>query len=141
MTAPAPARLDDQDEVLYRQVHPDFAKGEVVSKTAFLPTKAEDLMLSTLRGHVGPESAYDRWRAQKGETVGSYGITVAEVDGTQIKDANSDDVFALYAVDDAATQGDDHASVVFTTLPSKGKREQAARKLRDHAVARGCLHP
>lgn len=141
MTAPAPERLVDQAEVLYRQVHPDHAPGGVVSKTAFLPTKAEEFMLSTLRGHVGPEMAYDRWRAKERDTVGSYGVTIAEIDGTQVKDDKSEQVYTLHAVDDAVTQGEDHASVVFTEIPSRGKREQAARKLRDHAVARGCLHP
>ena len=141
MTAHGPARLDDSTELLYRQVHPNHVPDAGLSKAAFLPTKAEELMLSTCRGRIGAEKAYDRWIANKCATVGSYGISVAEVDSTQFEDPKTKILSALHAVDDEVTQGPDHASVVFTALATKGQREQAARKLRDHAFERGCLHP
>lgn len=98
-------------------------------------------MLSTLRGAVAPAEAHRRWTVDlRNASVGSYGVSVGEVDSVTFTRQSDQAVVRLQAVDDAVTQGRDHASIVFGEL-SKGQREQAARKLKDHALARGCLHP
>ncbi|WP_133794309.1 hypothetical protein [Actinokineospora alba] len=88
-------------------------------------------MLSTLRGHVGPDEAYRRWTEEKGfKSVGTYGVTVGEVVNENLK-----------AVDDAAEVNEpDHVSIDFSQILSKARKKQAGRILRDAAKARGCLH-
>lgn len=142
MTAPGVTRLTNQDEILLRQVHPSWLVDGAPTKAAFHPTSKDEKKLSTLREAVGAEEAYRRWTvALKRASVGTYGIAVAEVNATTFERASDQIAVGLLAVDDAVTQGvPDHASVVFTDL-SKEQRVQAARKLREHAVARGSLHP
>ena len=142
MTAPGVTRLTNQDEILLRQVHPSWLVDGAPTKAAFNPTPKDDKKLSTLREGVGAEGAYRRWTVNlERASVGTYGIAVAEVDATTFERASDQVAVGLLAVDDAAARGvPDHASVIFTDL-SKEQRVQAARKLRQHAVARGCLHP
>lgn len=131
MTAPEEARLIGVAETLFRQVHPTQFPGGVISKEAFIPTESDKGLLSTLRESVGAQEAHRRWTEdEKRESIGSYGITVAEVDGA-----------GLLAVDDAeATNTPDHASVDFNGLTTGGQRKKAARQLRDHATSRACLY-
>lgn len=131
MTSPTGSRLTDAQEVLLRQVHPKQRPGGVVSSEAFKPNATDAGLLSTLRGAVAPAEAYRRWiEEEKRLSVGTYGVSVEEVDGR-----------GLAALDDAAAMAKpDHASVDFTALPSGGRVKQAARQLRDLAVQRGSLY-
>lgn len=142
MTAPDIEPLINSDEILLRQVHPSWLVDGEPTKAAFNPTSKDDKKLSTLRESVGAAEAYRRWTVELDRaSVGTFGIAVAEIDGTKFERAGDRVEVGLLAVDDAAAQGvPDHASVVFTAL-SKEQRVQAARKLREHAVVRGCLHP
>jgi hypothetical protein len=138
-----PVRLTNGEEILYRQVHPTQIVHGEPNKEAFNPSPRDELKLSTLREHVGPEEAHRRWTQDLGkQSAGTFGVTVKEIDGTEITNGQTGSSARLHAIDDAAaSRVPDHASVVFSALPSKGQRTQAARKLRDLAVERGCLHP
>lgn len=131
MTQPPDAPvIREASETLLRQVHPSqFPHGEPSSE-AFVPSERDKFLLSTLRERVGAQEAYRRWTEDlKKESVGTFGITVGEIESE-----------GLMAVDDAdAIAQPDHASVDFTAVPSKGKRKQIGRRLRDAAVSRGCL--
>jgi ribosomal protein S18 acetylase RimI-like enzyme len=122
--------LRNESETLLRQVHPTQYPNGCPSKEAFVPSERDKGLLSTLRETVGPEEAYRRWTEDQGRiSVGTFGITVAEIQNE-----------SLTAIDDAeATSQPDHASVDFTSVSSKGQRRQIGRRLRDAAVARGCL--
>lgn len=121
--------LQDENETLLRQVHPTLYPNGCPSKTAFVPSERDKGLLSTLREAVGPEAAYRRWTEEGRISVGTFGISVAELQSEN-----------LTAIDDAeATAQPDHASVDFTSVPTKGQRSQIGRRLRDAAVARGCL--
>lgn len=131
MTAPQTPRLTDADETLFRQVHPTQFPGGVISKEAFIPSVTDKGLLSTLREVIGAQEAHRRWvEDEERESVGTYGVTVAEVDEA-----------GVLAIDDAvATATPDHASVDFTGLTSGGQKKKAARQLRDRATTRGCLY-
>jgi len=131
VTAPQTARLNRGAETLFRQVHPTQFPGGVISKEASIPTQTDQGLLSTLRESAGAQEAHRRWTEdEKRESIGTYGITIAEVDGA-----------GVFAVDDAAaTNTPDHASVDFNGLTTGGQRKKAARQLRDHATSRGCLY-
>lgn len=134
--------LTNSDELLLRQVHPIHLKGDgTISKEAFNPSKRDSGLLSTLRGHIGAEEAYRRWTQDMGyQSIGTYGVSVGEVDGVFV---GTPPVHAgLRAYDDSDQVGvPDHASVDYNAVPSRGLRGQAARKLLKVAEGRGRLHP
>jgi hypothetical protein len=100
-------------------------------KTAFAPSERDAGLLSTLHGRIGAAEAYRRWTDVKGfDSIGTYGVEVGEVHNV-----------GLGAVDDSAVVEPDHVSIDFREAPTKGRIAQLGRKLRDAAVARGCLHP
>lgn len=131
MTNPPKASRIKDSETLLRQVHPSQFPNGSPSSEAFVPSELDECLLSTMRERVGPEEAFRRWTVeQERKSVGTFGISVEEVDGE-----------GLAALDDAdLIQQPDHASVDFTMIPTKGKRKQIGRRLRDAAVARGCLY-
>ena len=126
----APPAIQDEKEILLRQVHPaQFPDGKP-SKEAFVPSDRDEGMLSTLRERVGAKEAYRRWTEDHTRlSVGTFGIEVSEIHGEN-----------LTALDDAEfIPLADHASVDFTSVPTKGQRKQIGRRFRDAAVSRGCL--
>lgn len=117
-------------ELLYRQVHPTQAPNGTVSSEAFNPSARDKDLLSTLREHIGPVEAYRRWTEDKGfHSTGTYAVSVGEVDQQ-----------GLQAIDDSATTEPDHVSIDYSSAQGKSERKRRSRKLRDAAVARGCLH-
>lgn len=124
------AVIEDEGETLLRQVHPSMWSGNGLAKSAFLPSELDQDRLSTLREAVGAETAFKRWVDSGHESSGTYGINV----GLAISQK-------LECIDDADDETPDHASVDFAQLPTRGSKQQVARKLRDAAVEVGCLHP
>lgn len=137
-----PVRLTDNAEVLLRQVHPTHLKTDgTISTGAFTPTARDAGMLSTTRGAVGASEAHRRWVGDGHESLGTYGISVGEIDEVEV-DLGDEETCGLRALDDAAhVKVEDHASIDFTDVPTKGKVRQAGRKIRDVALKRGMLHP
>lgn len=125
-----PSALTEAAEQLFRQVHPTQAPDGSPTSEAFVPSKTDQDLLSTSREVIGPQEAFRRWTEDRGyRSVGTYAVTVGEAAAEE-----------LSALDDAETHGPDHASIDFRDVPSKGKKKQKGRKLRDAAVARGCLY-
>lgn len=123
--------LQDQAEILYRQVHPKQTKPDgSPASVAFVPTERDEDLLSTHRQRIGPDEAYRRWTEELGhQSVGTYGIAVGEAVG-----------IGLRALDDETPAIPDHASLDFSEVPSKGEKRQRGRKLKEFAAGRGCLH-
>lgn len=136
-----PARLTNADEVLLRQVHPSWLPDGVLTSAAFKPSSKDNKLLSTLHGSVGAEEAHRRWVDQADRaSAGTWGVTVGEVDDTTFTRAADQQTVSLAALNDAEQRGEpDHVSIDFRDL-SKEQRGQAARKLKNHAVARTCMH-
>lgn len=137
-----PTRLTNAEDLLLRQVHPSWLPNGVLTSAAFKPTAKDDKLLSTLHGSVGAEEAHRRWVEQPERTsAGTWGVKVGEIDGNTFTRAADQQQVSLSALDDAEQRDEpDHVSIDFRDL-SKEQRGQAARKLKDHAIARGCLHP
>lgn len=126
--------VDDGDECQWRQVHPRFVDGTVVSREAFVGTPGASDEISTVRAAVATaEAAYRHHCEVLGlEASGTWAITVAEA--TQ---AN------CQIVDDAACDGVDtpgHSFVDMRAL-SKSARRTARTELAARATARGRMHP
>lgn len=132
--------LTDDDELLFRQVHPASIPGGVMQKTAFWPGSADNGLLSTRRQALGGQGAYELHVKLGGTSVGSYAVTVGEVTRIPLKDKDGQPA-SLRVLDDAAREGEHHASIDYQEdALSRGQREQAARKLVEAAVARGCQY-
>jgi hypothetical protein len=136
-----PTRLTNADEVFLRQVHPSWLPDGVLTSAAFKPSSKDNKLLSTLHGSVGAEEAHRRWVDQPDRvSAGTWGVTVGEVDNTSFTRTLDQQTVSLAALDDAEQRSEpDHVSIDFRNL-SKEQRGQAARKLKDHAAARGCMH-
>lgn len=126
----APTPLTDVAEVLRRQVHPNWVKHDgTPMSTAFRPGRADEDLLSTLRERVAPDEAYHRHLASGLKSAGTWGVLVGSAQAG-----------GAVALDDAEMDGNppDHASVDCRSL-GKGAKERLGERLRDEAVARGCL--
>lgn len=117
-------------ETLYRQVHPDQYQNGIVSKQAFMPSERDAGLLSTNRERIGAAEAHRRWIAQGYLSSGTWGISTSDTKAHGLPVVDDEEHVAV----------DDHASVDFEGVPSKGSRLKIARDIRDRASERGCLY-
>ena len=124
------APLEDEAEVLLRQVHPlQYLVDGKLSSQAFFPSEDDQGVMSTRREEVGAERACHDW-LEDHQYAGTWGVSVGE--------------FAEHTIettDDSSLpdQPEGHASADFTHL-LEGARRKKGRKIRDLAWARGPLY-
>jgi hypothetical protein len=124
------APLEDEAEVLLRQVHPlQYLVDGKLSSVAFYPSEDDQGVMSTRREDIGPERACRDW-LEHHESAGTWGVSVGE--------------FAAHTVettDDSSLpeQPEGHASADYTHM-AEGARRKKGRKIRDHAWDRGPLY-
>ncbi len=128
VTELSPNILTTQDEVLLRQIPEIHFPDGVLSKQAFVPTPTDAGLLSTRREAVGAQRAYDEYCARGLNSLGTMGVTVAEVGAV-----------GRWAIDDSTEAAPQHASIDMVGL-TRGEAERAARGLRDAAKARDWLY-
>ncbi|MFI5297922.1 MAG: hypothetical protein ACHREM_07465 [Polyangiales bacterium] len=129
--------LTDDDEFLFRQVHPTFVRDGRPSSQAFRPTPKDEGKLSVARGALTTaEDAYTLHTQRRGlASAGSWAVTVGECREQ-----------ALVAVEDPIESSADavvdpaHALVDFAQV-SKSQAEAKGARLARHAHDRGRLHP
>lgn len=129
--------LGDDDELLYRQVHPTFVRDGRPSSQAFRPTPKDAGKLSVSRASLTtPAGAYEHHtQALVLSSAGTWAISVGEC---------RHEVLAVLS--DARTSPPDavanpaHALVDFTPH-SNSQREARATRLARKATERGRLHP
>ncbi len=82
----AERRLDDSDEVLYRQVHPQWIADGEPSSQAFKPTKKDEGMLSIAVGtKTTAEKAFlHHAQVLKLASGGTWAVTVGEVAAVEL---------------------------------------------------------
>lgn len=124
--------IEDDDELLHRQVHPTFMHDGEPSSQAFRPTPKDEGHLSVSRDAIeDAEAAYRRFTEQKGlASAGVWSLKAEEAraQNLSITPAPIEEPEAL--VDPA------HALIDFTPH-SKNKRKSISKKLKHLAVARG----
>ena len=126
--------LEDGDEDQWRQIHPRFLDGDVVSREAFVGTSGASEEVSTTRSStVTAEEAYRHHSENlKLRTGGSWPVAVDEVGkvGSRV-------------VDDSGCDGVDTPGHSFLDLRglSKVDRRRARTQLAAHATARGRSFP
>jgi hypothetical protein len=117
--------------LLLRQVHPQFLSGDQLSSQAFLPFPKDHGRLSVYDGdQISAESAYRHYTdALRLQSRGVWAVTGAE----------SADL-GLPHLPDPLPNSPAHAVIDFGQRSEKECRK-LAKRLRDFAVQRGCLHP
>ena len=131
-----PEALTDDDELLFRQVHPSFIRDGRPSSQAFRPTTKDAGKLSVARSALTTAAgAYDHHTQSLAlASAGSWGITVGECKTEELP-VFPDPLTTPGPVPDAA-----HAVVDFAAF-SKGKAEAKGLRLARQASERGRLHP
>jgi len=126
--------LNDPEENLLRQVHPEhFVTGKVGS-VAFKPGKSDQGRLSVSRGaRTTPEAAFNKHTREKGlASVGVWAVTVGECASIDLE-AKAD------PVEDGVT--DPAHAIIDMSRVTGNQMKRKARDLVRFANARGCLYP
>lgn len=128
---PRGGRLDDADELLFRQVHPTFVQAGRPTSAAFVPSKKDAGMLSVTRGSlVSAEAAWNLHTTGKGlASAGVWAVTVGECSALPLP---------CYADPEPGPPVDDAHSVVDFRGLSRGVAEARGKALSRLAADRGC---
>ncbi|GMU43727.1 MAG: hypothetical protein IT479_01085 [Xanthomonadales bacterium] len=120
----------NDDTLLLRQVHPQFLKDDQLTSQAFFPFPKDNGRLSVYDGdQISAEASYRHYTEALGfQSQGVWAVSGAESAGV-----------GLAHVPDPLTESPAHAVIDFGQRPEKECRK-LAKRLRDHAVQRGCLH-
>jgi hypothetical protein len=128
--------LEHKDELLYRQIHPNFYDDNHPGSPQFAPTVKDEGKLSVDRGSITTtEASHALFIANGFKSAAVYGLTVGEF-GVESLLCHPDPLEAggLLAANPA------HAYADFSAFPSsQGKK--IAKRLRNVAVKRGRLYP
>jgi len=127
--------LAEDDELLFRQVHPSFVRDGRVGSQAFRPTPKDQKMLSVARGSkTTPEAAYElHTRCKNFGSAGTWAVSVGECRALALP-SREDPILEGPCPDPA------HALVDFSAL-SNSKIEAQGVRLARHANDRDRLHP
>lgn len=125
-------KIDDRDEVQFRQVNPSWMEENEPSRLAFIPTKKDDGKLSLDRSvSTTAKKSYDDFRALGLRSDGVFGLTPGEF-------ADAPNAIGCYA---SPLENNPHHSHADFNGMSNGQRKVKSQELRRRAIARGRLHP
>lgn len=142
MTAPEPTWPDlepgevvlpaDSVELLWRQVHPEYAPNGVLTSRAFRPGQHDEKRLSTVRSSVLSADEASKHHLGLGlKTAGTWAVTPAEVDQAESRAVDDSGSPALPASSPAG-----HTYIDFRPY-SKRQVKDASASLLLAAIARG----
>ena len=128
--------LSDDDEVLFRQVHPGFMQGDTPSSQSFMPTSKDDNKLSVDRSSLTTaKDSYQLFTGNGFESRAVYGVTVGEFReqdipciGDPLDSSNGQAANPAHALADYRAH-----------TPSRQKIK--AKRLKQKALVRGRLFP
>lgn len=125
-------KIDDQNELQFRQVNPSWMEEDGPSRQAFIPTRKDDGKLSLDRSaSTTAKQAYDDFRALGLNSDGVFGITPGDCEG----EPNPIGCFASPLENNLH-----HSHADFNGLTNSQKKAKSL-ELRRRAIARGKLHP
>jgi len=129
MPISAEHKLDDDDELLLRQVIPIWVQEGRPTSRAFRPNSNDGGYLSSDRNSVTtPREAYEAYLARQRRSAGVWGLTVGEL-------ANEN----LPSYSDPLNDDPAHAVTDFSACAEKEQRNKSKR-LQVCALDRGCLY-
>lgn len=128
--------IDDDDELLFRQIHPNFYDKSHPGSPQFAPTPKDEGKLSVDRQSITTAAAAHALFTDNGfESAAVYGLTVGEF-GAESLPCHPDPLPA----DAKLAANPAHAYADFTGFAAN-QRKNIAKRLRNVAVKRGRLHP
>ena len=140
VTAPDPeagARIVDDDEMLFRQIHPVLYLAGTIASSAFLPTIADKGQLSVDRSSLTtPAASHNLYVGNGRDSVAVYGVSVGQC-GAESIPCHPDPLPATGGL----RANPAHAYADFNGIVSLKDQKKKAQRLRDKALARGRLHP
>ena len=127
--------FEDENELLLRQVHPNFIVESRISSQAFLPTAKDDKKLSVNRSSmVSAQEAFDlHTKVKKLQSIGVWGVTVGEIHAM-------DSLLIEYDPIEAPVQDRSHSLINFSKLSSESRIKATAKQLAAKARDRDCLY-
>lgn len=125
-------KIANQNEIQFRQIHPNWMEGDEPSRLAFMPTRKDGNKLSLDRSSsTTAKQSYDDFRALGFKSDGVYGLTPGEL----LKNPNPIECFAS-----PLDNNPHHSHADFGGL-SNSQKKAKSQELRRKAVVRGKLHP
>lgn len=125
-------KIDDPDELQFRQVNPSWVEEDKPSRLAFIPTNKDAGKLSLDRSaSTTSKQSYDDFRALGLSSGGVFGLTPDECE----ENPNPVECFAS-----PLDNNPHHSHAEFNGL-SNSQKKAKSQELRRKAVARGKLHP
>lgn len=125
-------KIDDLEEVQFRQVNPSWMEKGEPSRLAFIPTKKDEGKLSLDRSaSTTAKQSYDDFRALGLNSDGVFGLTPGECE----ESPNSVECFAS-----PLDNNPHHSHAEFSRL-SNSQKKAKSQELRRKAIMRGKLHP
>lgn len=126
------AKIDDPDEVQFRQVNPSWVEEGGPSRQAFIPTRKDDGKLSLDRSaSTTAKQAFDNFRSLGLNSEVVFGITPGEC----LEEPSPIECFESPLVNNP-----NHSHADFRGL-SKSQKKAKSLELRRKAIARGRLYP
>ena len=118
-------KLDDQDEVQFRQVNPSWMEEGGPSRLAFMPTTKDDGKLSLDRSvSTTVKRSYDDFRALGLRSDGVFGLTPGEC---------SEDPYPVECYASPLDYNPHHSHADFTGL-TNGQKKAKSQELRRKAI-------
>ncbi len=125
------------EDLVFRQVHPNHSDGKSPNSVAFSPTlKDEDKLSVDDASLVTAEGSWSHFTKKLGfQSVGTWAVSFGEIAA-----AGDLDVVRSPIVDpvDASKNNPAHCLIDFSRLSSKGQKKKRAQELAIKASMRGC---
>jgi hypothetical protein len=126
------AKIDDQDEIQFRQVNPCWMEDDDPSRQAFIPTKKDKGKLSFDRSATTTAKAsLEDFKLLGLNSDGVYGLTPQEM---------SEEPFPIECFESPLVNNPHHSYAEFEGL-SNSQKKRKSQELRRKALARGKLYP
>lgn len=121
-------KIEDHDEVQFRQVNPSWVENDGPSRLAFIPTKKDDDKLSMDRSaSTNAKTSFDDFRALGLNSHGVYGLTPQEF---------SEEPYPVECFESPLDSNPHHSHAEFNGL-SRSQKKTKSQNLRRKALARG----
>jgi len=125
-------KIDDPNEIQFRQVNPNWVQDDVPTRQAFIPTTKDEGKLSLDRSATTTaQQAHNDFTALGLRSEAVFAITPAEC---------SEEPDSIECYESPLENNPHHSHADFNGL-TKSRRKKKSFELRRHAIARGKLHP
>lgn len=127
--------FEDNNELLLRQVHPNFIVESRITSQVFLPTEKDDKKLSVNRSSIiSAQEAFDlHTNEKKLQSIGVWGISVGETSSFDSLLIECDPI-------EIPVRDISHSLINFSKLPSESRIKATAKQLTAKARDRDCLY-